>query len=126
MPLFDAEEGEGCDAARDLAGYSPPVGDCDAGETRQLADRRRDVAGHVAGAVGALEDRLLRLAAEVDVGDTAGLLVAAHAVPLVAAVGAGPRVKDSQVGFVERRLECQQRRPVRRRTRAHAGAHGNK
>lgn len=83
MPLFDAEEGEGCDAARDLA-------------------------------------------AEVDVGDAAGLLVAAHAVPLVAAVGAGPRVEDSQVGFVERRLECQQRRPVRRRTRAHAGAHGHK
>ena len=88
--LDDSEERQGGDAAGDLAGDSLPVGDGDAGEARELADRRRDVSGHVASAVGALEDRLLRLAAEVDVGDAAALLVAADAVPLVAAVGAGP------------------------------------
>jgi len=117
----DAEERQGCDAARDLAGDSLPVCDGDAGKSPEPADRRRDVAGHVAGPVSSLEDRLLGLAAEVDVGDAAGLLVAAHAVPVVAAVGTGPRVEDSEVGFVERRLECEQRGSVGRRTRPHAG-----
>ncbi|KAF1859672.1 hypothetical protein Lal_00010256 [Lupinus albus] len=36
------------------------------------------------------KDRLFRLASEVDIGDAAGLLVAADAVPFVAAIGAGP------------------------------------
>lgn len=95
----DAEERQGRDAARNLPGDSLPVRDGDAGEPRELADRRGDVAGHVASPVRPLEDRLLRLAAEADVRNAAGLLVAAHAVPVVAAVGAGPRVEDSEVGF---------------------------
>ncbi|WVZ00855.1 hypothetical protein V8G54_026924 [Vigna mungo] len=92
----DSVSDEGCDAAGDLAGDSLPVCDDDAGETRELADRRRDVAGHVASPVSSLEDRLLRLAAEGDVGDAVGFLVTAHTVPVVAAVGASPRVEDSE------------------------------
>lgn len=103
----DSEERKGGDAAGDLSGDSLPVGDGEAGETCEPADRRRDVSGHVAGAVGPLEDWVLRLAAEVDVGDAPGLPVAADAVPFVAAVGAGPRVEDAEVRVVERRLEGQ-------------------
>lgn len=64
------------------------------------------------GAVGPLEYRVLGLSAEGDVCDAAGLRVAANAVPVVATVGASPRVEDAQVGLVEGRLDGQQRCPV--------------
>lgn len=82
----------------------------------ELADCRGDPASHVAGLVCLLEHLLLRLAAEVDVGDAVGPSVAADAVPLVAAVGAGPCLEDIKLSFVEGCLELQQRRPLRRRT----------
>lgn len=97
----DAEGGEGGEAGGDVAGDGLPVGDDEGGEGVDGADRRREFSGHVAGAAGFLEDGVLGLAAEVDVGDAAGGGVAADAVPVEAAVGAGPRVEEAEVGLVE-------------------------
>lgn len=62
-----------------------------------------------------MENRLLGDAAEADVGDTAGGLVAGNAVPIVTAVGAGPGVEDSDVRFVESGFQSQESDPVRGR-----------
>ena len=117
----DAEEGEGGDAARDLAGDSLPVGDDDAGEVRELANLRRDGTGHVARTEGLLEGGVDGTGAEADLGDAARVAVAGDAVPVAAAVGAGPRVEYSAVGLPDSGFEGQQRRQVRRRTRTNGG-----
>lgn len=117
----DAEEGEGGDAARDLAGDSLPVGDDDAGEVRELANLRRDGTGHVARTEGLLEGGVDGTGAEADLGDAVGVAVAGDAVPVVAAVGAGPRVEYAVVGLPESGFEGQQRRQVRLWTRTNRG-----
>lgn len=117
--IEDSEERQGGDALGDYAGDSFPVGDGDAGEEGKFTDGGGDVAGHVAGPVGFLENRVLGLAPEVDVGDAVEIPVAADAVPAATAVGAGPGVEDAQIGLVERRFEGQKCRPVRRMTGLH-------
>lgn len=101
----DPEEGEGRDAGGNGAGDGLPVGDGEAGEAGEFADGRRDEAGHVAGAVGLLEDGILGLAAEIDVGDSVRLRVATDTVPAAAALVALPGVEDAEVGLVEGSLE---------------------
>jgi len=120
----NAEGGEGGDAGRDLAGDVLPVSDDEGGEGVDAAYCRRDFAGHVAGATGFLEDWVLRLAAEVDVGDAAGGGIAADAVPVDAAVGARPRVEQAEVGLVQRLAEAQKRLPIRLRATAGGGHYG--
>lgn len=86
----DAKEREGGDATGNLAGDSLPVGYGDAGELSQLADLRRDLTSHVAGAVWFLHGGVDGTGAEVDFGDSARVLVAGDAEPVAAAIGAGP------------------------------------
>lgn len=113
--IHDSEKRKVCDAPWDLAGDSLPIGNDNGGEAREPADGGGDVAGHVTGSVGPLEDGVLGLSTKGDVGDPSGLGVTADAIPVVATVGARPRVEDAQVGLVESCLEGQQCCPVRRR-----------
>jgi len=113
----DAEEGEGGDARRDLAGDSLPVGDDEAGEVSELANLRRDVSGNIFGTVWLLERGVNRTGAEADFGDAARVAVAGDAAPVVTTVGAGPGFEYSVVRFMESGFEVQQRGQVGRRTR---------
>jgi len=108
----DSERGQRCDALGYLAGDSLPVGDDELGEPVELADLGRDRPGHVPAPTRFLEHRVLRLAPEVNVRDSATCRVAAHAVPAGATVSARPRVEDAQVRFGQRGLEGQQSCPV--------------
>lgn len=122
--INDSKERQGGDTGRDFAGDSLPVGDGDAGELSEITDFRRYETRHIASTVGFFEDRIFGLATEADVSNATGLLVAANAVPVVAAVIARPRVEDSQVWLIKSRLEGQQRRPVRRRAAVHERVNG--
>lgn len=110
--IEDPEEGQSGNARRNRTGDSLPVGDGEAGEALELTNGRRNVAGHVAGATSLLENGVLGLAPEVDVGDPASLRVAADSVPAAAAVGAGPGVEDAQVRLLQTASESQQCCPV--------------
>lgn len=97
----DSEGREGGEALRDLAGDALPVGENEGGEAVEVANLGRDGAAHEPGLARFGEYRVLRLAAEVNVYDSASFRVAADAVPVDAAVGSGPCVEEAQVGFGE-------------------------
>lgn len=103
--VYDAEEGERGDAARDLAGDSLPVTDDESGEMSELANLRRYVTGHVIRTVRLLERGVDWTGAEADFGDAARVAVAGDAEPVAAAVGAGPGVEYSVARFIESGFE---------------------
>lgn len=106
--IKNSDRGEGGDAGGYLACDGLPVSDNEGGEVTKVANLRRDFSGHVARATKLPEDRVLGLAAEVDVGDVAGGGVAGDAVPALATVGARPGVEDAQVGLGQGSFEGQE------------------
>ncbi|KAI4334591.1 hypothetical protein L6164_019263 [Bauhinia variegata] len=76
--INDSKERQGGDASRDFAGDSLPVGDGNAGESSELTYFRRYETGHITSTVGILEEGVFGLAAEADVSNASGLLVAAN------------------------------------------------
>lgn len=112
----DPERRKRRNALRNLAGDALPVGEDEVREAVELADFRRDGTGHVAGPTGFDQDGVLRLAAEVDVDDPASVGVAADAVPVEAAVVAGPSLENAQVRLGEGGLEGHESGTVGRRT----------
>lgn len=86
---------------RDLAGDSFPIGDDDVGEISEFANIRRDVTGHVLRTEGFFEGGVDGTGAEADFGYPASVAVAGNAVPVVAAVCAGPGVEYAVVSVPE-------------------------
>nr|GMD12972.1 hypothetical protein GLYMA_15G032900 [Ipomoea batatas]GMD14804.1 hypothetical protein GLYMA_15G032900 [Ipomoea batatas] len=117
----DSEERQGSNALRDGPTNPLPIRYSEAGKPLEFTNLRRNRTGHEPGFIR--ENRVLRFASEVNVGDSVNLRVTTHSIPPFTTVFPFPRLEYPHLEFMKPILESQQRRPVRRRARFHAGDH---